>query len=99
MEGSKGRAIEVDHAPQPRAAEVRVPEAFVRCKPPMMGLNTAPTSGTLLWTGKRKRQASVSARNKGSAGGSASEVLFDGLDTEADRHAACREEVDEIDGL
>lgn len=47
-EGWKGNEIEVDQAPRPRAAEVSVPEALVRCSPPMTGLKMAPTSGTLL---------------------------------------------------
>ena len=47
-EGWKGNEMEVDQAPRPRAAEVSVPEALVRCSPPMTGLKMAPTSGTLL---------------------------------------------------
>lgn len=91
-EGSNGNEIEVDQAPSPRAAEVRVPEAFVRCKPPRTGLKMAPTSGTLLTREVRLVDELRKPRGKPRQARPAP----DSLDAETDRDTAGGKEVHKV---
>lgn len=101
-EGWKGNEIEVDQAPRPRAAEVSVPEALVRCSPPMTGLKMAPTSGTLLCECKCGHQRNCGIdeqKSRREMQWHRKPAQAHSLDAEPDRDAAGRQKVHEIDGL